>query len=295
MRLPHRGARRGERAAPQRRDPRLVEAGLPLSYLRRGATPRDRAVAMFGKLGVWDTERNNGVLVYLLLAERAIEIVADRGLNRHVAAPEWAAIAESDRESLQGADFEGGPDVPSTPSMRCWCATSRRCLATLTWPSCRTRRSCADEGAHAAARPVVRARALSARRAPPPSRRATAAFGTHRRCRPSLLRRQSTSSALTAHSASRAGRRACSRAGWATSASRSSPRIVSALGPGARETADQPRRRRARRSATPAAAQRVEGSRRDVARRRRVAAECGAQVAAGQRGVRGPGAGPARG
>ena len=56
-----------------------VEAGLPLSYLWRDATPRERAVAMFGKLRVWDTEQNNGVLIYLLLAEHAIEIVADRG------------------------------------------------------------------------------------------------------------------------------------------------------------------------------------------------------------------------
>ena len=61
-----------------------VEAGLPLSYLWRGATARERAVTMFGKLRVWDTEHNNGVLIYLLLAEHRIEIVADRGLNRHV-------------------------------------------------------------------------------------------------------------------------------------------------------------------------------------------------------------------
>jgi uncharacterized membrane protein len=86
----------------------MVEAGLPTSYLRRAASPRDRAVAMFGKLGVWDTERNNGVLVYLLLAERAIEIVADRGLSQHVGAAEWAAIAESMRGAFQGGDFEGG-------------------------------------------------------------------------------------------------------------------------------------------------------------------------------------------
>jgi uncharacterized membrane protein len=86
----------------------VVEAGLPLSYLRRKATPRDRAVAMFGKLGVWDTEGNNGVLIYLLLAERAIEIVADRGLNRHVPAAEWGQIAESMRNAFQGGDFEGG-------------------------------------------------------------------------------------------------------------------------------------------------------------------------------------------
>jgi uncharacterized membrane protein len=51
-----------------------------MSYLWRDATPRERAVAMFGKLRVWDTEHNNGVLIYLLLVEHAIEIVADRGL-----------------------------------------------------------------------------------------------------------------------------------------------------------------------------------------------------------------------
>jgi uncharacterized membrane protein len=86
----------------------VVEAGLPASYLRRGASPRDRAIALFGKLGVWDTERNNGVLIYLLLAERAIEIVADRGLNRHVSAAEWASVAESMKSAFQGGDFEGG-------------------------------------------------------------------------------------------------------------------------------------------------------------------------------------------
>ena len=86
----------------------MVEAGLPLSYLRRGATPRERALAMFGKLGVWDTEANNGVLIYLLLAERAIEIVADRGVNRVVAAAEWAEIAASMQSAFQASDFEGG-------------------------------------------------------------------------------------------------------------------------------------------------------------------------------------------
>jgi uncharacterized membrane protein len=86
----------------------MIEAGLPLSYLRRGASARDRATAMFAKLGVWDTERNNGVLVYLLLAERAIEIVADRGLKQHVAPGEWAVIAESMQSAFRGGDFEGG-------------------------------------------------------------------------------------------------------------------------------------------------------------------------------------------
>ena len=86
----------------------MVEAGMPLSYLRRGAPARERAVAMFGKLRVWDTELNNGVLIYLLLADNAIEIVADRGLNRHVDAAAWAAIAEPMKAAFRHGDFEAG-------------------------------------------------------------------------------------------------------------------------------------------------------------------------------------------
>ena len=86
----------------------MVEAGLPLSYLRRGASPRERAIALFGKLRVWDTEANSGLLIYLLLAEHAIEIVADRGLDRHVGAAAWAAIAERMKEAFRHGDFEAG-------------------------------------------------------------------------------------------------------------------------------------------------------------------------------------------
>lgn len=85
-----------------------IEAGLPLSYLRRNASARQRAVAMFGKLRVWDTEHNNGVLIYLLLAERCIEIVADRGLNRHVEAAQWGAVAADMAVGFQGGEFEAG-------------------------------------------------------------------------------------------------------------------------------------------------------------------------------------------
>ena len=74
----------------------------------RRASARDRAIAMFGKLRVWDTEHNNGVLIYLLLAERAIEIVADRGLNRHVEPAEWQAIGGAMRAAFQGGGFETG-------------------------------------------------------------------------------------------------------------------------------------------------------------------------------------------
>ncbi len=85
-----------------------IEAGLPLSYLWRGASARERAVALFGKLRVWDTERNNGVLIYLLLAERAIEIVADRGLAREVPQSHWDAVLAGMRESFRGGRFEQG-------------------------------------------------------------------------------------------------------------------------------------------------------------------------------------------
>lgn len=85
-----------------------VEASLPLSYLWRGATARERAVAMFGKLQVWDTERNNGVLIYLLLAEHAIEIVADRALARAVSADRWKAIVDEMHDHFQAKRVEIG-------------------------------------------------------------------------------------------------------------------------------------------------------------------------------------------
>ena len=85
-----------------------VEASLPLGYLLRDASPRERAVAMFGKLGVWDTEQNNGVLIYLLLAERAIEIVADRGIDRHVGAQQWDAITQGMASAFRAGNYEQG-------------------------------------------------------------------------------------------------------------------------------------------------------------------------------------------
>ena len=85
-----------------------VEASLPLSYLWRDATARERAVALFGKLRVWDTEHNNGVLIYLLLAEHAIEIVADRGLSRAVPQAHWEAVLAGMRQAFARGEFEPG-------------------------------------------------------------------------------------------------------------------------------------------------------------------------------------------
>jgi uncharacterized membrane protein len=92
-----------------------VEAALPVGYVWRvsGATPlsvvvRERALGWFGRLGVWDTELNNGVLIYLLLAEHAIEIVADRALARCVSSEEWQAMVDRLGRRLHEGAFEDG-------------------------------------------------------------------------------------------------------------------------------------------------------------------------------------------
>jgi len=85
-----------------------IEAGLPLGYLWHRATPRERALALFGKLRVWDTEHDNGVLIYLLLAERHVEIVADRALARLVTPAEWQRLADAMAEAFRTGRFEEG-------------------------------------------------------------------------------------------------------------------------------------------------------------------------------------------
>jgi len=93
-----------------------VEAGLPVSYLWRhlwhktpiGELMRQRAVAQFACLRVWDTEHNNGVLIYLLLAEHEIELVADRGLNRFVSQEQWQGMVQRMGRAFAAGRFEEG-------------------------------------------------------------------------------------------------------------------------------------------------------------------------------------------
>ena len=70
----------------------VVEGALELSPLWRNQTARQRALEVFSLLRVWDTEHNNGVLIYLLLADRDVEIIADRGIDRRVGSDEWERI-----------------------------------------------------------------------------------------------------------------------------------------------------------------------------------------------------------
>lgn len=83
-----------------------VEAALDAPALLAGQAARARAIEVFSQLGVWDTEDNNGVLIYLLLADRDVEIVADRGIDAVVAAQEWEAICRAMEAALRRRELE---------------------------------------------------------------------------------------------------------------------------------------------------------------------------------------------
>lgn len=85
-----------------------VEAALDVPDLWRGITPRERAIHAFGQLGVWDTEANNGVLIYVLMADHDVEIVADRGLARRVPQAEWEAVCHRMEDQFRKRDFAAG-------------------------------------------------------------------------------------------------------------------------------------------------------------------------------------------
>ena len=71
-------------------------------------TPRQRALELFGLLRVWDTETNNGVLIYVLYAEHAVEIVVDRGLARRVTQEEWDSLCREVEGNFRSGDFSAG-------------------------------------------------------------------------------------------------------------------------------------------------------------------------------------------
>jgi uncharacterized membrane protein len=85
-----------------------AEDALDGPALLAGESARARAVEVFSELGVWDTEENNGVLIYLLLAEHAIEVVADRGLSRHVTPQQWQEIVAHMRGEFRAGRYEEG-------------------------------------------------------------------------------------------------------------------------------------------------------------------------------------------
>ena len=86
----------------------VVEAELTTTQLWAGVTSRQRAIEVFSSLKVWDTEENNGVMVYVLLADRKVEIIADRGIHRKVGDERWRAICKEIEVRYRRGDFLGG-------------------------------------------------------------------------------------------------------------------------------------------------------------------------------------------
>lgn len=85
-----------------------VEAGLELPDLLRDTSARERAVAVFARLGVWDTEENTGVLIYVQWLDRRVEIVADRGIARRVPQADWDAVCRQMEAAFRDGRFGEG-------------------------------------------------------------------------------------------------------------------------------------------------------------------------------------------
>ena len=86
----------------------IVESNLhPLDILK-GTSAKQRAVEVFSQLRVWDTEHNNGVLIYLLLADHDFEILADRGVHQHVGDKGWGLICHEMETLFRQGQFETG-------------------------------------------------------------------------------------------------------------------------------------------------------------------------------------------
>jgi uncharacterized membrane protein len=86
----------------------VVEGALDGKPLFRDQPARERALGVFSHLRIWDTAHNNGVLIYLLLADRQVEIVADRGIDARVGAAGWQKICADMETDFRAGDFESG-------------------------------------------------------------------------------------------------------------------------------------------------------------------------------------------
>jgi len=86
----------------------VVEGGLDGGPLLKGQSARERAIELFAQLRVWDTECNTGLLIYLLLADRAVEIVADRGIHAKVGSQEWRNVCSQMEGAFKQSNFEAG-------------------------------------------------------------------------------------------------------------------------------------------------------------------------------------------
>ncbi len=86
----------------------VIESSMDFSAVWHGLSPRNRALQWFGELGVWDTEHNSGVLVYVSFADHAVEIIADRGINAKVAQDEWQTVCNEILDAFRQQQFIDG-------------------------------------------------------------------------------------------------------------------------------------------------------------------------------------------
>lgn len=86
----------------------VVEGGLPLDSLWCGQSPRERAIALFAQLRIWDTAENSGVLIYLQLIDRRVEIVADRGIEARVGPEFWSAVCRRMETAFRAGQYRAG-------------------------------------------------------------------------------------------------------------------------------------------------------------------------------------------
>jgi uncharacterized membrane protein len=99
------------RASERKHDGELrlvIEAGLPFRYLLRKRSSRKRAEDLFASLKVWDTEHNSGVLIYVQLLSRHIDIVADRGISRSLEQAEWDQVCRAMAKAFRAGRYEEG-------------------------------------------------------------------------------------------------------------------------------------------------------------------------------------------
>jgi uncharacterized membrane protein len=88
-----------------------IETAFDLPDLWYGTTPRERALVVFGHLGVWDTAGNNGVLIYVLMADRDVEIVADRAIAARVPTEAWEHVCHEMEAAFRAGRFAEGAEA----------------------------------------------------------------------------------------------------------------------------------------------------------------------------------------
>jgi uncharacterized membrane protein YgcG len=86
----------------------IVETAFDVPELWHDLPPRTRALQLFGQFGVWDTPHNNGVLIYVLMADHDVEIVADRGIAQHISQAEWQAVCRQMESHFRAGRFKDG-------------------------------------------------------------------------------------------------------------------------------------------------------------------------------------------